>query len=107
MVCIYNPTHKRFDSKGEIVAVCRHKRSNAAALRGFKAAVTQKLNKAEKRGATVDDAANPTARAVEDLQASIDDIEAQADRFNEFFQRVIESEDDEQAAQTWIDEQMA
>jgi hypothetical protein len=27
MVCIYNPTHKRFDSKGEIVAVCRHKRS--------------------------------------------------------------------------------
>jgi hypothetical protein len=81
--------------------------SNGAALRGFKAAVTQKLNKAEKRGATVDAAANPTARAVEDLQASINDIEAQADRFNEFFQRVIESEDDEQAAQTWIDEQMA
>jgi hypothetical protein len=81
--------------------------SNTAALRGFKAAVTQKLNKAEKRGATVDAAANPTARAVEDLQASINEIEAQADRFNEFFQRVIESEDDEQAAQTWIDEQMA
>jgi hypothetical protein len=69
--------------------------------------VTQKLNKAEKRGATVDAAANPTARAVEDLQASINDIKAQADRFNKFFQRVIKSEDDEQAAQKWIDEQMA
>jgi hypothetical protein len=81
--------------------------SNAAALRGFKAAVTQKLNKAEKRGSTVNDAINPTARALEDLQASIDDIEAQQARFNEFFQRIIEAEDDEQAAQSWMDEQAA
>jgi hypothetical protein len=81
--------------------------SNAAALRGFKAAVTQKLNKAEKRGSTVNDAINPTARALEDLQASIDDIEAQQARFNEFFQRIIEAEDDEQAAQSWVDEQAA
>jgi hypothetical protein len=81
--------------------------SNAAALRGFKAAVTQKLNKAEKRGSTVNDAANPTSRALEDLQASIDDIEAQQARFNEFFQRIIEAEDDEQAAQSWMDEQAA
>jgi hypothetical protein len=81
--------------------------SNAAALRGFKAAVTQKLNKAEKRGSTVNAAVNPTSRALEDLQASIDDIEAQQARFNEFFQRIIEAEDDEQAAQSWMDEQAA
>jgi lipid II:glycine glycyltransferase (peptidoglycan interpeptide bridge formation enzyme) len=65
--------------------------SNAAALRGFKATVTQKLNKAEKCGATVNAAANPTSRVLEDLQASIDDIEAQAVRFNEFFQHGLMS----------------
>jgi hypothetical protein len=45
------------------------------------------------------------SRGLEDLQASIDDIKAQALQFNKFLQRMMEAEDDEQAAQTWVDEQ--
>jgi hypothetical protein len=78
--------------------------SNAATLRGMKAALTSKINTATTQFDTINAIARPalpTSKALEGLQAAHDKVREQQERISGLLLNLIGEEEDEAAANAW------
>jgi transposase InsO family protein len=78
--------------------------TNAATLRGMKAALTSRINTATRQFDTINAItrpARPTSKALDDLQAALDKVREQQARISSLLLNLIGEEEDEAAAAIW------